>query len=132
MLTLNINSTTMDAVEVPTEYRSLDDTDRFLVGTPSMIESELALGDTFSGAFDENDNQDIFALSLAAGQTVAIEIESDDYPYVTIYGPDGFMVEELDTYYEKAITVDAKAEGVYLVEVSAYWEMDYDLTVRSE
>jgi len=126
----DINSTTMDAFEVPTEYRSMDDADNFLVGSPSMIEGELTLGETFSGSFDSSDNQDVFALSLAAGQTVQIEIESDDYPYVDIYGPDGFKLAEMDTYFDQAVELTADEAGIYLVKVTAFWDVDYDLTIR--
>ncbi|MBN1563861.1 MAG: hypothetical protein JXA10_08480 [Anaerolineae bacterium] len=126
----DINSTTMDAVEVPTEFRDLDDMENFLVGSPAMIEGNLALGETFSGLFEDDDTEDVFALALDAGQTVQIEIKSDDYPYVNIYGPDGFLVEELDTYYGDSVELTADAAGTYLIVVEAYWNLDYDLTVR--
>jgi hypothetical protein len=128
----DINSTTMDDVELPTDFRSLDDTGDFLVGSPSMIKEQLALGETYSGSFAGDDTQHVFSLSLASGQTVDIEIESDDYPYVNVYGPDGFLIDEMDTYYEQALTLEAEEEGVYLIEVEAYWDMDYDLTVRAQ
>lgn len=128
----DINSVSMDGVEVPTDFRSLDATDDFLAGGPSMIEGQLVLGNTFSGSFTGDDEQDVFSLSLAAGQTVQIEIESEDYPYLNLYGPDGFLIAELDTYDKSAITLDADEAGVYLIVVKAYWDMDYDLTVRTE
>ncbi len=127
----DINSTTLDGVEVPADFLSLDKTGGFLVGGPGMIEGELKIGETFSGSFDDSDNQDIFSLSLAAGQTVQIEIASEDFPYVNVYGPDGLLLEELDTYYEKSIEVKAGAEGIYLVEIEGYWDLNYDLTVRA-
>jgi hypothetical protein len=128
----DINSTTMDSVEPPTDFRSLDETGDFLVGSPSMIKEQLALGETYSGSFAGNDTQHVFSLSLSRGQAVQIEIESDDYPYVNVYGPDGFLIDGLDTYYEQSLTLEAGEEGVYLIEVEAYWEMDYDLTVRAQ
>jgi hypothetical protein len=128
----DINTTTLDAVTIPAEFRPLDDTSDFLVGDASVIEATLTVGQMFSGSLSETDDeQDVYGLELAAGDTVQIEIASEDYPYLDIYGPDGFKVESLDTYYEKSHTLNAATGGTYLIVVQGYWEMDYDLTVSA-
>ncbi|MBI5958589.1 MAG: PPC domain-containing protein, partial [Chloroflexi bacterium] len=126
-----INTATMDAISVPTEYLPLDDTDNFLFGDVGMIEDELQLGQTFSGSFtDEDDEQDIFSITLTAGQPVVFDLQSEDYPYLYLYGPDGFLVEEFDLYESDTHPFTAEQDGVYIVKVQAYWDLVYDLTVR--
>ncbi len=124
---------TMDAVTVPESYEALQDAEDFLPGVPEMIEDTLVIGRTYNGALDgDNDTEDIFSLPLEAGQTVQIELTSEDYPYLSVYGPDGFQVAYFDTYYDTETTLTAEESGTYLVVVEADWAMDYDLTVRAE
>ena len=127
------NTATMDNVAVPESYEALDDLDGFLVGVPEMVEADLAIGQTYNGALDGNDDtEDIFSLTLQAGQTVQLELNSEDYPYLSVYGPDGFEVAYFDTYYDTETTLTAEDSGVYLVVVKADWALDYDLTVRAK
>ena len=127
------NTATMDAVAVPESYEALDDMDDFLVGVPEMVEGQLEIAKTYNGALDgDNDTEDIFSLPLEAGQTVQLELSSDDYPYLSVYGPDGFQVAYFDTYYDTETVLTAEESGEYLVVVEADWAMDYDLTVRAE
>ncbi len=123
----------MADVEVPAEYRPLEETDNFLLGSASMIEQELTLGQSFAAGFsDDGDEQDIYSLVLDAGQTVEIELASDDYPYLNLYGPDGFLIGEFDTYDADALEFTATEAGTYLVVVEAYWAMDYEITIRAQ
>ena len=125
-----INQTTLDTVDVPAVYYNMDDSDNFLAGTPEMIEANLTPGQTFAGTFTaDGDMQDIYTLPLEAGETVTFTLKSDDYPYVSLYGPDGFLIAEHDTYTEKTFDFTAEESGTYLVEVSAFWEMTYEITI---
>ncbi len=127
----DVNTATLDGVAVPTDYYSLDDTGKFLVGSPDMIDAALQVGQTYSAAFQgDGDDQHIYALALNAGDTVQFELASDDYPYLTLYGPDGFEVTSFDTYYDDPMIVTAESGGQYLVVVEASWSMKYDLTIR--
>ena len=127
------NTAAMDDVVVPESYEALDDLDNFLPGVPEMIEATLEIGKTYNGALDgDTDTEDIFALPLEAGQTVQLELSSEDYPYLSVYGPDGFQVAYFDTYYDTETVLTAEEGGEYLVVVEADWAMDYDLTVRAE
>jgi len=127
------NTATMDGVTVPENYAALEDVEDFFPGLPEMIEHELAIGQTYNGALDgEDDTEDIFSLMLDAGQTVQIELNSEDYPYLSVYGPDGFQMAYFDTYYDTETTITAEESGQYLIVVEADWAMDYDLTVRAE
>ncbi len=127
-----INSTTMDDVSVPSTYEPLERTSEFLAGGPDMVEGELTLGQTFSGGFTGDDEQDIYTITLDAGQNVQIELASDDYPYLTVYGPDGFEVAAFDPYFDDVLALTAPTSGTYFIEVKAYWELDYDLTIRAQ
>lgn len=127
-----INTTTLDAVKIPVNYYPLDDSERYLVGTPEQVKGPLALGQMVSGAFAKVDGvaRDLYSLPLQAGDTVQIALESEDYPYLSVYGPDGFLVEEFDTYYEQTVTFTAQKTGMHLFVVYAYWDMAYELTVN--
>ena len=128
-----INTTTLDAVTIPADYYPLDDSDDYLVGTPDQIKAPLVMGQAVSGAFVNVDGEarDLYSLSLQAGDTVQIALASEDYPYLSIYGPDGFLAEEFDTYYERTATFTAEKTGVHLFVVYAYWDMAYELTVSA-
>jgi hypothetical protein len=128
----DFDSDVLAAVDVPTEYVPLDKSNDFLVGSPSMIEQELAVGQTFAAAFSQNDTQDIYSLLLEAGQAVTIELNSKDYPYLKLYGPDGFLIGEFDTYDADSLEFTAETTGTYLIVVKAYWEMDYEITIRAQ
>jgi hypothetical protein len=128
-----INSANLAGVTLPATYHTLDDSDNFLVGSPDMIEADLRIGQTFSGLFTaEDDQKDIYSLTLEPGQTVTVELTSDDYPYLKIYGPDGFLIGDYDTYTDHIQTLTAEQGGVYLLDVEAYWDMKYDLTIRGQ
>jgi hypothetical protein len=127
------NTDVMADVEVPTDYYDLEEADNFLAGGPEMIEQELELGQTFAASvIDSEDDRDIYSLMLDAGQTVQIELTSEDYPYLNLYGPDGFLAAEFDTYYDDALEFTAEEAGMYLVVVEAYWAMDYEITIRAQ
>lgn len=125
-----INSTSMDAVSVPAEYLSLDMLDRFLIGASEAV--ELSLGDTFSASLSGEDERDVYSVALDGGQSVKLELASDDYPYLTVYGPDGFEIADFDTYGDDAMEITAGVAGTYYVVVNASWDLDYDLTVRAQ
>ncbi len=128
-----INAASLAAVALPATYRSLDQSDNFLVGSPDMIEAALLVGQTFSGSFtSEDDQQDLYSLTLAPGQVISVELKSDDYPYLKIYGPDGFLIGDYDTYSDHTHTLVAKQGGMYLLDVEAYWDMKYDITIRGQ
>lgn len=127
----DFNSASLDDVAIPSSYHDLDETESFLVGSPEMIDSELQVGQTYSAAFKgDGDDRHIYALALEAGDTIQFELESDDYPYLALYGPDGFEVASFDTYYDDVMAFTAEAAGQYLVVVEASWSMNYDLTIR--
>lgn len=127
----DLNATTLDAISVPSTYHPLDDSDNYLVGTPAQIKAPLVLGQVVSGEFVNVDGEarDLYSLPLAAGDTVQIALVSEDYPYLSVYGPDGFLVDDFDTYYEQTVTFTARQSGVHLFVVYAYWDMAYELTV---
>ena len=128
----DINTANLDAVSVPTVTHSLNDSDNFLVGNPAMIEANLEIGQTRSDSFTGSvDEQDMFGLPLHAGDTMTIEMVSEDYPYLDLYGPDGFKITTIDTYYDKALDFTAPADGLYVIVGRAYWDMTYDLTIRA-
>lgn len=125
-----INSTTMDTVSVPTDYYSLDMLDHFLVGAAEAVERELSLGETFSATLKGDDGRDVFGVTLDAGQSVKLELDTNGYPYLKVYGPDGFAIAEFDTYFDDALEITADVAGMYYVVLGASWDLDYDLTVR--
>lgn len=128
-----INTATMSGVTPPATYFSLDKTNQFLAGDPSMIETELQLGQTFSGSFvGEANQQDIFSLNLDPGKTVSIEVKSNDAPYLKVYGPDGFLVGDYDIHATRSQGFTADKGGMYLVVLEASWSMNYDITVRPQ
>ncbi|RPJ22989.1 MAG: hypothetical protein EHM35_17730, partial [Planctomycetaceae bacterium] len=47
----------MADVQVPTEYRPLEETDDFLLGSASMIEQELTLGQSFAAGFSDDGDE---------------------------------------------------------------------------
>lgn len=132
-LTLDdINSTTLDGISVPTVYYPLDNTEDFLIGTPDMIKGQIVLGQMVSGTLSgATEARDIYSLNLNAGDSVEIALVSEDYPYLSVYGPEGFLVTEFDTYYEQTATFTAEKSGLHLFVVYAYWDMDYEMTVSA-
>ncbi|GAB4429539.1 MAG: hypothetical protein Kow00106_24460 [Anaerolineae bacterium] len=129
----DLNATSLDGIATPTRYRPLDDSDTYLVGTPAQIKAPLALGQVVSGEFVAVDGEarDLYSLPLTAGDIVQIALVSEDYPYLSVYGPDGFLIEDFDTYYEQTVTFTAQQTGVHLFVVYAYWDMAYELTVSA-
>jgi hypothetical protein len=128
----DINTATLDGVAVPAVYHDLDQTDTFLVGTPDMIKGQIVLGQAVSGVFAGADEaRDIYSLDLNAGDSVEIALVSEAYPYLSVYGPDGFLVTEFDTYYEQTVTFTAEKSGRHLFVVYAYWDMAYEMTVSA-
>jgi len=129
----DINTTTLDEVSAPLVYYPLDDSDNYLVGTPDQVKGPLVMGQVVSGAFVNVDGEarDIYSLALEAGDTVQIALVSEDYPYLSVYGPDGFLLEDFDTYQEQTVTFTAQETGVHLFVVYAYWDMAYELTVSA-
>ncbi len=128
----DINTATLDGITVPAVYYPLDGTEDFLVGTPDMIKGQLVLGQTVSGTFSgATEARDIYGLNLNAGDSVEIALVSEDYPYLSVYGPDGFLVTEFDTYYEQTVTFTAEKSGLHLFVVYAYWDMAYEMTVSA-
>jgi hypothetical protein len=129
----DINSASLADVAAPTEYRSLDDISDFLVGGPAMVEAQLQPGQTFSGSFSaDTDSQDIYGLTLEAGQSVQIEITTQDYPYLTVYGPDGFWLDDYNPWVDEPVDLKAETGGEYLLKVTGSGDMTYDLVVRSQ
>ena len=122
----------MADVSVPADYVPLDKSNDFLVGSPVMIDHGLALDQTVAGSFSPSDSQDIYSLPLEAGQAVTVELNSKDYPYLSLYGPDGFLIGEFDTFDANSLEFTAENTGTYLIVVKAYWEMDYEITIRAQ
>lgn len=133
LLTLDdINTATLDGISVPAVYYPLDDTEDFLIGTPDMIKGQIVLGQMVSGTLSgATEARDIYGLSLNAGDSVEIALVSEDYPYLSVYGPEGFLVTEFDTYYEQTATFTAEKSGLHLFVVYAYWDMAYEMTVSA-
>ncbi|MBN1200636.1 MAG: hypothetical protein JXJ20_02150 [Anaerolineae bacterium] len=126
----DINAVTPDAVTPPVEYFDMDSSGDFLAGDPSLIIDALAVGVPVTGEFDDSTDQHIYSLDLTAGDTIEVLIETDGYPYVSLYGPDGFLVEEYDAYFDEPLAYTAREGGMYLVVVDGYWDMEYELTVN--
>lgn len=127
-----INTTTLDDLALPTAYHALDMVDGFLMGYPDMIDATVALGDTFSGEMGWDGDTHMLALPLAAGDAVTLTLVSDNFPYVNVYGPDGFLVAEFDTYYDDEMAFTAKQGGTYIITVESGWDMTYDLTIAAQ
>ncbi|MCL4238603.1 MAG: hypothetical protein KJ047_10180 [Anaerolineae bacterium] len=132
-LTLDdINTATLEGITVPIVYYPLDDTEDFLSGTPAMIKSQIVLGQVVSGTLSgATEAKDIYSLKLNAGDSVEIALVSEAFPYLSVYGPDGFLVTKFDTYRKQTVTFTAEKSGLYLFVVYAYWNMDYEMTVSA-
>jgi hypothetical protein len=129
----DINTASLADVTAPTDYRSLDDASDFLVGSPAMVEAQLQPGQTFSGAFTQDkDSQDIYGLTLQAGQSVQVEITTQSYPYLDVYGPDGFWLDDYNPWYDEPVDLTAETGGEYLLKVTGSGTMTYDLVVRPQ
>jgi hypothetical protein len=128
----DIDTASLAEVAAPTDYRSLDDTSEFLIGSPAMVEAELQPGQTFSGSFTDANSQDIFGLTLQAGQSVQIEITSQGYPYLDIYGPDGFWLDDYNPWVDEPVDLTAETDGEYLLKVTGSGDTTYDLIVRAQ
>jgi hypothetical protein len=129
----DINTASLADVTAPTDYRSLDDASDFLVGSPAMVEAQLQPGQTFSGAFTQDkDSQDIYGLTLQAGQSVQVEITTQSYPYLDVYGPDGFWLDDYNPWYDEPVDLTAETGGEYLLKVTGSETMTYDLVVRPQ
>jgi hypothetical protein len=129
----DINTASLADVAAPSDYRSLDDTSDFLVGSPAMVEAQLQPGQTFSGSFAvDTDSQDIYGLTLQAGQSVQIEITTQGYPYLDIYGPDGFWLDDYNPWVDQPVDLTAETGGKYLLKVTGSGDMTYDLIVRAQ
>lgn len=119
------------SVEVPPSFQSMDAATDFFAGTPDMIEGELELDAPVSNTFDAEDDQDVYQLSLAAGDVVELTLESDETIYMELYGPDGFQVAEFDPYTDAPLSYTAEEAGAYLVVLEGYWDAAYTLTVSA-
>jgi hypothetical protein len=129
----DINAASLADVAAPTDYHSLDDTSDFLVGSPAMVEAQLQPGQTFNGSFTaDTDSQDIYGLTLQAGQSVQIEITTQGYPYLDVYGPDGFWLDDYNPWYDEPIDLTAETGGEYLLKVTGSETMTYDLVIRPQ
>lgn len=128
----NFNGDVFAGIEAPAEFRPMDDTDAFLAGGPDMIEAELQVGQSFSGAFDDSsDYTDVYSLPLKAGDAITVEVQgTDGNPQMTLYGPDGFEVASVYGYSDEDLVYTATQDGVYLLSVENYWSMKYELIVR--
>jgi hypothetical protein len=128
-----INSTTLDDLAAPATFQPLEMLGDFLVGGPDMIDATVALGDTFSSSMSYDGGEDVLALPLAAGDAVLLTLDGDEYPYVDVYGPDGFAVARYNTYYDDTeMAFTAEADGTYVIVVTSYWELHYDLTIVAQ
>jgi hypothetical protein len=127
----DIDTASLADVAPPTDYRSLDDTSEFLIGSPAMVEAQLQPGQTFSGSFADSNRQDIFGLALQAGQSVQIEITTQGYPYLDVYGPDGFWLDDYNPWVDQPVDLTADTGGEYLLKVTGS-DTTYDLIVRAQ
>lgn len=126
----NFNAIPADYITPPTDFYGLDGLDDFYMGSPDQVIANLRADQPVTGSFSyEGPSEHIYGLVMPAGDTVEIVLESDDYPYLTVYGPDGFQLTDFDLYYDDTLTFTAQAEGMHLVVVEAYWDLDYTLTV---
>ncbi|MBN2305595.1 MAG: PPC domain-containing protein, partial [Anaerolineae bacterium] len=128
----NINGDIFADVEPPAAFLPLDDSDDFLVGGESMIDAQLEVGQAFSGALTEGDDEtDMYGVTLSTGQTVSIEITTDGgSTTLELYGPDGFSVAWFDSYSADALEYTAEQEGRYMLVVEGYWDIKYEVIVR--
>jgi len=124
------NAVTPDAVTIPENYLALEDTSNFMVGTPDMIRQALTIGEPVTASFTTDENQHVYSVNLPADSAVEVLLESEGYPYMKVYDPDGFLVEEYDAYFDDSLIFTAEEDGLYLVVVNSYWEEEYTLTVQ--
>jgi len=125
----DFNAVSPDDVAVPADYYPAEMLDEFLVGTPEQVEQVLAVGDAVPGSFSLDGSTHIYALPLEAGQTVVLSLESDHYPYLSVYNPDAFLVETHSIFGGEPLAFTADADGVHFVTVEGFSELDYTLTV---
>jgi len=125
-----LNQTTLAGVTVPAVTYGMDARDRYLAGDARLIEGRLAPGEWVSGTVGERwDRRDVYALPLQAGQSVALRLFSTSYPWLRVYGPDGFEYGDLDGLSTAPIPLMPLQSGVYLIAVEAAWPVDYALMV---
>lgn len=114
---------------VPEDYFAFSKTSGFLPGSPDSIDRTLELGQSFNGALT-GDQTDIYAVNAAGGEKADIEIESEGYVTLALYGPDGFLMDKIEQYGGGALDAWFTAPGMYLVVVEGDSDVDYTLTLR--
>jgi hypothetical protein len=120
------NAVTPESVEVPTEYHSMEES--FLFGTSAELEATIEPGLTVNGDLN-NADQLVYGIILPAGQDVTFTLESDDWAYPQVYGPDGFQVDLNDVADPPStFTFTTEQDGMYMIQVAGYGS--FDLTVQ--
>lgn len=125
----DFDALTPDQVTAPDTYYPGDLLGDFLVGTPDMIEQVVAVGETVQNEIPFDGDTHIYALPLEAGQTVVLSLESDGYPYLSVYNPDAFRVEMHSIFSGEPLVFTASEDGVHFVTVEGFSELTYTLTI---
>ncbi|WP_162909452.1 hypothetical protein [Aggregatilinea lenta] len=128
----DFNAVMAEHVAIPASYAPLDETDRFLVGGPEMITGMLLPGQEQDGTLDAASERDLYSLRLAAGDEVALRVDTDSFATVELYGPDGMLVDTLDLLFDDTLTFTADDAGTYLVLISNPWQTLYRVQVDVE
>jgi hypothetical protein len=127
----DFNAVSPDAVTIPLDYEDMDSQSDFLPGDTSMIKDQIKVGQTVSRTLT-GDSQDIYSLDLKKGDAISVTLESDGYPTLSLYGPDGFQINQVTMFEGEPLAYTATEAGTYLLVVEGYYEMDYELTVEAE
>ncbi|NDJ77281.1 MAG: hypothetical protein GYB65_13585 [Chloroflexi bacterium] len=130
----NINAVNPDDIVAPTAARPMSDMDDFMMGGSDLIEGSLRQNEPVYGELGYDNEMDVYSLTLRAGDAIMLDIDADDYDTeLAVYGPDGFLVDDADVYYDESLEFTAQQEGMYLVVIENTWYWDeYMLTVSPQ
>ncbi len=127
------NDVGADAFPVPADYYPLEMVEDFLLGDASNIKGDLRVGSPVMGEVSgDMSTADVYSLMLRPGDAITLEVNADDSVYLSLYGPDGFMIDGYDTYFDNSIAYTAEADGMHLVMVEADWYTRYELAVYAQ
>jgi len=127
----DFDAVTPDQIISPATFYPTDEIDNFLVGTPNQIESVVAVGDVINRTMPFDGDTHIFALPLEAGESIILTLESESFPYLSVYNPDAFLVDTLSTYSGEPLSFTADSAGVHFITVEGYSKLSYRLTISA-
>lgn len=125
----DFDAVTPDQITTPATFYPTGEIDNFLVGTPDQVEGVVAVGDVINRTLPFEGDTHLFALPLEAGESITLTLESDGYPYLSVYNPDAFLTDTLSIYSGEPLTFTADSAGVHFITVEGYSGLSYRLTI---